>query len=383
MLLSGIFPPITTPFYPDGEVYYKKIESNVERYSRTPVAGIVIQGSTGEAILLSDQERRDVLKAALSAAAPNKVMIAGTGIESAHETLHLTEYAAQLGYDAAMVRTPHYYKKQMAPANLLAFYRTVADRSALPIIIYNFPQATGYDMPAEVVIELAAHPNIVAIKESSGNLDKVKAMVHGTRHLKRQVTVTDTFEAVTPRMLKAAVAESEKQSRELVSISALVDSSASAKSSDSIERQAPSPVQDRVALEATQKPSSSAVTVVGNLKTRKKEVGFQVMVGAAHQLESSLTLGAVGAILAFAVPAPMACYEIYAALKDGDTALAREKQDRIKLAAQRVVGDLGVPAVKYAMDLNGYYGGPARLPFLPLTGEQKNEVEKLMAGIKS
>jgi 4-hydroxy-2-oxoglutarate aldolase len=381
MLLSGIFPPITTPFYPDGEVYYKKIESNVERYSRTPIAGIVIQGSTGEAILLSDQERRDVLKAALSAAAPNKVMIAGTGIESAHETLRLTEYAAELGYDAAMVRTPHYYKKQMAPANLLAFYRTVADRSALPIIIYNFPQATGYDMPAEVINELAGHPNIVAIKESSGNLDKVKAIVEGTRHVRRQVTVTDTFEAVTPRMLKAAVSESEKQSRELVSITALADSSASTKSSESMERRASSSVQDTA--DSISKPSSSAVTVVGNLKTRKKEVAFQVMVGAAHQLESSLTLGAVGAILAFAVPASMACYEIYAAFKDGDIALAREKQDRVKLAAQRVVGDLGVPGVKYAMDLNGYYGGPARLPFLPLSGEQKAEIEKLMAGIKS
>src|SRR5260370_40075738 len=93
MLLSGIFPPITTPFYPDGEVYYRKIETNVERYSRTPVAGIVVLGSTGEAILLSDQERRDVLTAAIADAAPNKVMIAGTGIASAHETLALTEYA--------------------------------------------------------------------------------------------------------------------------------------------------------------------------------------------------------------------------------------------------------------------------------------------------
>jgi 4-hydroxy-2-oxoglutarate aldolase len=358
MLLSGIFPPVTTPFYPDGEVYYKKIESNVERYSRTPVAGIVVQGSTGEAILLSDQERRDVLKTAVAAAAPNKVMIAGTGVESAHETLRLTEYAAELGYDAAMVRTPHYYKKQMLPANLLAFYRTVADRSALPIIIYNFRQATGYDIPAEVVIELAGHPNIAAIKESSGNLDKVKAMVEGTRHVKRQATVTDTFEAVTPRMLKAAAAESEKQSRELVSVASLTGATAST-------------------------PSSSAVTVVGKLKTRQKEVGFQVMVGAAHQLEPSLGLGAVGAILAFACPAPMACYEIYAALKDGDNALAREKQERVKRAAQRVVGELGVPGVKYSMDLNGYYGGPSRLPFLPLSGEQKVEIEKLMAGIKS
>jgi dihydrodipicolinate synthase/N-acetylneuraminate lyase len=375
MLLSGIFPPITTPFYPDGEVYYKKIEANVERYSRTPVAGIVVQGSTGEAILLSDQERRDVLKTALAAAAPNKVMIAGTGIESAHETLRLTEYAAELGYDAVMVRTPHYYKKQMHPANLLAFYRTVADRSALPIIIYNFPQATGYDIPAEVVIELASHPKIAAIKESSGNLDKVKQMIEGTRNLnvKRQVTVTETFEAVTPRMLKAAASESAKESRELVSVAALTGSA------ESVERREPSPVHADSAI----KPSSAAVTVVGKLKTRQKEVGFQVMVGAAHQLEPSLALGAVGAILALACPAPTACYEIYAAFKDGDNALAREKQERVKLAAQRVVGELGVPGVKYAMDLNGYYGGPSRLPFLPLSGEQKVEIEKLMAGIRS
>ena len=133
----------------------------------------------------------------------------------------------------------------------------------------------------------------------------------------------------------------------------------------------------------TAKPSSSAVTVIGKLKTRQKAVGFQVMVGAAQQLEPSLALGAVGGILAFACPAPMACYEIYAAFKDGDTALAREKQDRLKLAAQRVVGDLGVPAVKHAMDLNGYFGGPSRLPFLPLNAEQKAEIEMLMAGSKS
>jgi dihydrodipicolinate synthase/N-acetylneuraminate lyase len=369
MLLHGIFPPITTPFYSDGQVYYKKLEANVERYSRTPVAGIVVQGSTGEAILLSDQERRDVLKAAIAAAAPNKVMIAGTGIESAIETLKLTEYAAELGYDAAMVRTPHYYKKQMLPANLLAFYRTVADRSPLPLVIYNFPQATGYDIPAEVVIELADHPNIIAIKESSGNLDKVKKMVDGTRHVKRQATVTETFEAITPRMVKAAQAEAEKQSRELVTVEALAGSSSGA--------------DDRARASDSPKPSSSAVTMVGKLKTRQKEVGFQVMVGAAHQLEPSLALGAVGAILAFACPAPMACYEIYVALKEGDNALAREKQDRVKLPAQRVVSELGVPGVKYAMDINGYYGGSSRLPFLPLTADLKSEIEKLMAGIKS
>src|SRR5437016_1498069 len=219
MLLSGIFPPITTPFYPDGNVYYKKLEANVERYSRTPVAGIVVLGSTGEAILLSGEEQRQVLKTARESAANHKVLIAGTGIESAIETLRLTEYAAELGYDVAMVRTPHYYKGQMKPANMLAFYRTVADRSPLPVIIYNFPQATGYDMPSEIVIELAEHPNLIGIKESSGDVEKVRKMVERTRHIKRTATVTETFEAVTPRMLAAATTGSE--SGELVSIGAL------------------------------------------------------------------------------------------------------------------------------------------------------------------
>ena len=363
MLLHGIFPPITTPFYPDGNVYFKKLEHNVERYSRTPVAGIVVLGSTGEAILLSDQERRDVLKSAREATAPNKVLVAGTGIESAIETLRLTEYAAKLGYDVAMVRTPHYYKKQMASANILAFYRTVADGSPLPVIIYNFPQATGYDMPAEVVIELAEHPNLIGIKESSGSIEKVVKIVEGTRHIRRSATVTETFEAVTPRMLAAATSGANAEGGELVPVEVLTGAGSEGKSSS--------------------KPSSSAVTAVGNLKTRQKEVGFQVLVGAAQKLHPSLDAGAVGAILAFACPAPTACYEIYAAWKEGDSELARLKQERIAKAAARVVGDLGVPGVKYGMDLNGYYGGPSRLPFLPLTADLKAEIEQLLADVRN
>lgn len=358
MLLQGILPPITTPFYPDGQVYYKKLEHNVERFSRTPVVGIVVLGSTGEALMLSDQERRDALKVARQAAAPNKVLIAGTGIESAIETLRLTEYAAELGYDVAMVRTPHYYKKQMLPANMLAFYRTVADRSPLPVIIYNFPQATGYDIPAEVVIKLAEHPNLIGIKESSGDVEKVRNMVDGTRHIQRSATVTETFDAVTPRMLATDAAGESSNGGELIPVGVLSGSKEA-------------------------KPSSAAVTVVGKMKTRQKEVGFQVLVGAAHKLQVSLDAGAVGAILAFACPAPTACYEIYAAWKEGDAELARIKQERISKAAQRVGSELGIPGLKYAMDLNGYYGGPARLPFLPLTAALKQEVEQLMADIRN
>ena len=363
MLLHGIFPPITTPFYPEGNIYFKKLEANVERYSKTPVAGIVALGSTGEAILLSDQERRDVLKSTREAAAPNKVLIAGTGIESAIETLRLTDYAAELGYDVAMVRTPHYYKKQMQPANILAFYRTVADRSPLPVIIYNFPQATGYDMPAELVIELAEHPNLIGIKESSGDVEKVHRMVEGTRHVKRSATVTETFDAVTPRMLKAA-SQGNGKGGELVPVGALAGSSKEMSRSASA-------------------PSSAAVSVIAGIKTRQKEVGFQVLVGAAQKLEPSLQVGSVGAILAFADAAPTACYEIYAAWKEGGIELARLKQERIAKAAQRVVGELGIPGMKHAMDFNGYFGGPVRLPLLPLTADLKSEIEQLMADIRN
>jgi 4-hydroxy-2-oxoglutarate aldolase len=376
MLLHGIFPPITTPFYPDGNVYFKKLESNVERYSRTPIAGIVVLGSTGESIMLSDQERRDVLKMAREAAAPNKVLIAGTGIESAVETLRLTEYAADLGYDVALIRTPHFYRKQMLPANLLAFYRTVADRSPLPVMIYNVPPFTAYDIPAELVIELAAHPNIVAIKESSGDVEKVRKMVEGTSHIKRSATVTETFDAVTPRMLAAAASGSNGLGGVLVQVGALAGAVESS----------PRPAKARDmghADSSSVKPSSSAVTVVGSMKTRQKEVGFQVLVGAAHKLHPSLDVGAAGAILAFACPAPTACYEIYAAWKEGDAELARLKQERISQAAQRVGSDLGIPALKHGIDFNGYFGGPGRLPLLPLTADLKAEVERLLADIRN
>ncbi len=329
MLLHGIFPPITTPFHPDGKLYLKKLEHNVDRYSKTPVAGMVVLGSTGESILLSDEERREVFKVARDSAALDKVLI------------------AKLGYDVAMVRTPHYYKKQMHPQNLLAFYRMVADQSPLPVIIYNFPQATGYDIPAEVVIELAEHPNLIGIKESCGVIEKVKKMVDGTRHVKRETTVTEVFAAVTPRMMTAIASPSGP---------------------------------DMVAAESL---GGVATAAPPRFKTRQKEVGFQVMVGSAQSLKPSLDVGAVGAILAFADAAPTACYEIYAAYKEGDMPLAEEKQKRIAQPAVDVVGKLGVPGVKYAMDLNGYYGGPARLPFLPLTADQKAEVERLMADIRN
>src|SRR3954467_4894277 len=191
MLLHGIFPAATTPFYPDGSIYFRKLEHNLDRYSKSPVAGVVVLGSTGAAVMLSDTEQREVLKSARYAVTPEKVLVAGTGAESARVTLELSEHAAKLGYDVALVRTPHYYKPQMRAAEMLAFYRFVADRSALPVLLYSVPAFTGYDLSEDIVTALGDHHNIVGIKESGGDVEKIKRMVVATRHIKRQATVTD------------------------------------------------------------------------------------------------------------------------------------------------------------------------------------------------
>jgi len=351
MLLQGIFPAVTTPFYSDGAVYYKKIEHNTDRYSRTPIAGMVVLGSTGEAVMLSDEERHEVLRVTAEVAAPEKVLIAGTGAESVAETLRLTEYAAKLNYDVALVRTPHFYRPQMKPEALLAFYRAVADRSPLPVMLYTVPPFTAYDLPLELIVALAEHPNIIGIKESSGNVEKVAAMVAATRHIKRSATVTEVQQAVTARMM--TVPASDEQGGQLVSITQLSGG------------------------------NNVAVAERPKIKTRNKEVGFQVLVGAAHTLLDSLQAGASGGVLAFAAPAPTVCFEIHAAWRDNDIDLARSKQSGLATAAKRIVSELGIPAVKYAMDLNGYYGGLARLPLLPLTAAQKSEIETKMSPFRN
>jgi 4-hydroxy-2-oxoglutarate aldolase len=348
MLLQGIFPAVTTPFYPDGAVYYKKIEHNIDRYSRTPIAGMVVLGSTGEAVMLGDDERREVLRVTAEVAAPEKLLIAGTGAESVSETLRLTEYAAKLKYDVALVRTPHFYRPQMKPEALLAFYRTVADRSPLPVVLYTVPPFTAYDLPLEVIVALAEHPNIIGIKESSGNVEKVAAMVSATRHIRRSTTVTEFQQAVTARMLAVPA---DENGGHLVSVSRL--------------------------------SGGAAVAERPRIKTRSKEVGFQVLVGAAHTLLDSLQAGASGGVLGFAAPAPTICFEIHAAFKDNDLELARSKQTALTPATRRVVSEMGIPAIKYAMDLNGFYGGLTRLPLLPLTTTEKWEIEGLMAAFRN
>lgn len=355
MLLDGVFIPITTPFYPNGDLYPRKLEHNVTRYSRTQLAGIVVLGSTGEAVMLSPEEQRDVLAIAIQAASPEKVMLAGVGQESVRHTVALAEYAATLHYDAVLVRTPHFYRNQLhrtdnASLEMLTYYRAVADHSPLPVVLYSVPAFTLYDLPIDAIAELAQHPNIIGIKDSTGKPERMTAIAQATQSVRRTVTVTTTFAAVTYRM---------QHSQPDTSGPALVAADALGQGSTTI-----------------------AVATPAKMKTRQKEIGFAVLAGSAGTLHAAFNAGATGAVVSFATCAPQCCYEIWTAWKEGDFGLAEEKQEKIRVAASRVGGQLGIPGLKFACDLNGYYGGRPRLPLLPLTADLQREVESLMADIR-
>ena len=293
MKLQGIFPPITTPFDHAGNLYPAKLQHNIEKWNRTTLAGYVVIGSTGESVMLTAEEKVELWEMVARHAAPEKLLIAGTGVESVRETVSLTNRAADLGYKAALVKTPHYYKNLLASADAQTlYYRAVADQARIPVIIYNFPQATALDIPASAVVELSHHPNIIGIKESSGNMEKVMQMM------------------------------------------------------------------------------------------RESRPGFQVTVGSAPTLWPSLLMGATGAILAFANAAPYAAIAIWEAYRMREEEAGRDWQNRIARAAMLVTTKYGIPGLKHAMDLNGYYGGPPRLPLSVPTPEAKREIEEAFQDLK-
>lgn len=293
MKLDGIFPPITTPFDHDGNLYKAKVRHNVEKWNLTALAGYVVCGSTGESVLLTGEEKLQLWGWVAEYAAPEKLLIAGTGMESVRETVSLTNQAAEAGYKAALVRTPHYYKNLVSNAAAqMLFFRAVADQARIPVLIYNVPQATGVDISAEAVIQLSEHPNIVGLKESSGNIEKLMRM------------------------------------------------------------------------------------------TREAKPGFQVLSGSAPTLWPSLMVGAAGAVLALANAAPYSTIAIWEAFRTREYGAAEDWQNRISRAAVLVTAKYGVPGLKYAMDLNGYYGGPPRLPLTVPSPEAKREIEEAFKDLK-
>ncbi len=293
MKLQGIFPPIATPFDHQGDIYPAKVRHNVEKWNKTALAGYVVTGSTGESAMLTTDEKVTVWELVAQHAAAGKLLIAGTGAESVRETVSLTNRAAEMGYKAALVRTPHYYKNLMSRAEAQELYfRAVADQARVPVIIGNSPQATGVDIAVEAVAALSGHPNVIGIEEGSENMAKLMETI------------------------------------------------------------------------------------------REARAGFQVLVGSAETLWPSLLMGACGGILAYANAAPYSTIAIWEAYRTRDEAAGLDWQNRIGRAAELVTGKHGIPGLKHAMDLNGYYGGPPRLPLCVPGEAAKREIEEAFRDLK-
>jgi 4-hydroxy-2-oxoglutarate aldolase len=179
MEFRGIFPALTTPFEEDGWVSLGGLKENIRRYNKTGLAGYLVLGSTGEAVMLLRAEADAVLAAVKEVAAPEKLLIAGTGAESTAETITRTRRAAAIGYQAALVKTPHYYKSVYGAETYIRHFRAVADASPIPVLLYSAPMFTGVTLESPEILKLAEHPNIAGIKDSSGNVQRLGEVVSG------------------------------------------------------------------------------------------------------------------------------------------------------------------------------------------------------------
>jgi len=171
--LNGVFPPIPTPFDSEGNVAHQALVENLERWNRYDLAGYVVLGSNGEAVYLTEEEKLSVWETARQVIPSDKVMIAGSGCESTRQTIASTRQVAQIGADAALLLTPHYYSGKMTPDSLVHHYQAVAEASPIPVVLYNVPKFTNVDMDAATIARAARHPNIIGIKDSGGNIIKL------------------------------------------------------------------------------------------------------------------------------------------------------------------------------------------------------------------
>ena len=286
--LDGVFPPIPTPFNSNGDVDFNHLRDNLDRWNRQPLSGYVIGGSNGEFVSLTPDERIEVVQEARVTIPSDRLLIAGSGMESTRTTVELTLQMAEIGVDAVLVVTPSYYKRLMSVDALENHYRQVAEFSPVPVILYSVPANTGVDLQLEAVVRLAKHPNVVGIKDSGGSVAKVGAMVHDT-------------------------------------------------------------------------PDD-----------------FQVLAGSAGFFLGALAVGAVGTIAALANIAGPELVEILALFRSGNLILAQEMQQRLIEVNTAVTTRFGVPGLKSALDMMGYYGGPVRSPLLPLSDEEKGTLRHIL-----
>ena len=177
---SGVFTPIVTPFLPDDTIDERGLRRNVARWMGTPLTGLVVLGSNGEAPQLDDDEADRAIAVTREEVPGNRLLIAGTGRESTKATIAATRRAANYGVNAVLVRTPSFFKPQLTSAVFIRHYQDVADASPVPVLLYNVTMFTGVNLLPDAVETLAAHPNIVGMKESGGDIAQIAEYVGRT-----------------------------------------------------------------------------------------------------------------------------------------------------------------------------------------------------------
>lgn len=178
-MFTGIYAPIPTPFI-NGEIAWDKLRENVEKWGKTSLAGLVVLGSNGEFALLNEKEKVEMVRFVREHLPKEKKVIAGTGCETTRDAIHLTRECAAAGADCALLLNPYYYKDAYTEPVLKQYFLDVADASSIPVMVYNMPKNTGVNLSARLVIELSQHPNIVGLKDSSGNIVQIAEICAAT-----------------------------------------------------------------------------------------------------------------------------------------------------------------------------------------------------------
>ncbi|XP_071792851.1 4-hydroxy-2-oxoglutarate aldolase, mitochondrial-like isoform X2 [Asterias amurensis] len=185
--LSGVFPPIVTPFDAQENIDYDELSKNIGRWNAMPLKGYVVHGSNGEYVFLTKEERVEMIRKVRQETSKDKLVVAGSGCESTRDTIEMSKMMAAAGADALLVITPCYFKGLMTSEALIKHYSKVADQSPAPIILYSVPKNTGIELPIEVAVSLSKHPNIIGMKDSGGDVAKIGAIVHKTQENHFQV----------------------------------------------------------------------------------------------------------------------------------------------------------------------------------------------------
>ena len=170
---KGVYPPMLTPFTHEGDVDYRKFERNMAKWNDANLAGYLVLGSNSETAYLTENEKVELMKIAKRTATPGRKLLVGTGTDCERDTIARNNIAAEMGYDAALVLTPCYYTGSMNAAALIRYFTHVADKSELPVMIYNVPKFTHVNITADALSVLVQHPNIIGMKDSTGDIPQM------------------------------------------------------------------------------------------------------------------------------------------------------------------------------------------------------------------